>query len=389
MKIRILGHTMTGIAFLTRAFIFLGVVLFIGIIKYIRWGFKEEADIELGKFFKMVLNKLPETDFDSLIMRGKLLSRYRHTSTDAQRIIREIVEFGEKNFTREGKEVLNSTVPLFIDELDKGFAHSKAISIKDVLNYSNYEIFRHYVLSISGNDDQKNSKKYWVSIIVDIILFIPFVIFAWRPSYFAIVLNILSVIASIAMYKLLDKHLVAFSILSVLVHWLASFTIIAMSPLYLFRRLSKGWFIGPILFLIFFAMVGFWIAQEIWKYTDYEKRNINTFIAHNKFPFVLEIKYMPKIRYIALWLICVSTIFGTILTYAAIYRKLLNNLLYYCLLLSMSIYLGTGYFSVDSIGLDSVEHMYLLSEAMVAFLLNTFYIAYIANLMFMHNSKQK
>lgn len=389
MRIRILGHSLPGKAVSAQMLVIFLLILFVSLIKYIRWSFKEDADIMLGKFFKIVLKKLPESDFDTLIMRGKLLHRYRHTSADAQRIIEEIVEFGEKNFSPEGKEILNDTVTLFIKERDKGFIHSKALLIKNVLNYSNYEIFRHYVLYSSENKNQKNYFKYFVSFVGDIVLSIPVFLFIRHPSYLAIILNVFSVIASIIMYKLLDKHLVAFSILSVLAHWIASFLIVAMSPLYLFRRLSRGWFIGPIILLIFFAIVGFWITQEVWKYTDYEKRNVSTFIAHNKLAFAFEIKYMPKLRYATLWLICILTIFGTILTYAAIYRKLLNNLLYYCILLSMSIYLGTGYFSVDAIGLSSVEHMYFLSEALMAFILNTFYIAYIANLMFMQKSKQK
>lgn len=195
MRIRIFGHTLTGKTLSTQMLAILGIIIFASLIKYIRWSFREEVDIELGKFFKIVLKKLPESDFDNLIMRGKLLHRYRHTSADAQRIIKDIVEFGEKNFSPEGKEVLNDTVPLFIKERNKGFVHSRALSIKNVLNYSNYEIFRHYVLHSSENNNQKNYFKYFVSFMGDIILSIPVFLFIRHPSYPAIALNVFSVIS--------------------------------------------------------------------------------------------------------------------------------------------------------------------------------------------------
>ena len=128
------------------------------------------------------------------------------------------------------------------------------------------------------------------------------------------------------------------------------------------------------------------MAHKIWTKTDYEKRKVNTFIAHDKILFIFEIKIMPKIRYVILWMICVFTIFCTIMMYAVMYHKLFYNTLLYCTFLSVSTYLGAGYFSLGSIGLDSVESIYLLSETTISFLLNTFYIAYIVNLMYSQKS---
>lgn len=249
------------------------------------------------------------------------------------------------------------------------------------------EILRHHLMFSCGNKPISKAKKWYISFLIDVVLYIPSFIFFYRPSNLTVILNICSVIAAIYTYQLFQRKLVPFSIVHVSVHWMAALIITAFSPHFLFRRALKNWFLWPIISLLFFAMVGIWIAHKIWTKTDYEKRKVNTFIAHDKILFVFEIKIMPKIRYIILWMICVFTIFCAIMMYATMYHQLFHNTLAYCMFLSVSTYLGAGYFSLDSIGVDSVESIYLLSETAISFLLNTFYIAYFANLVFSQKSE--
>ena len=256
-------------------------------------------------------------------------------------------------------------------------------------NFSNYEIFRHYIYYSWINDEARSGKNCWLSHILDIIIFIPSCLFVICPSDILIPFIILAVIGSIYLYKT-QKKIIPFSIFTLVVNWVLSFFIVSVSPIFLFNHSSsREWFVWPIIFLLFFAIMGLWITHEIWLYTDYEKRPPNTFIAHVKILFTFEVKYMSIIRYASLWLIFLFTIMCTILTYAAIYNKILDNMLLYCVFLSMSIYLGVGYFSLDSITLTSLENVYFLSEATISFLLNTFFLIYIANLMFEAMSKQK
>ncbi len=385
MKISILGHTMSAITFLTRVSFVVVIILIVIAIKLLIWIDKENADLKLGKFFSIVLKALPDEDLNSIIINGKFLKMYKHRQKDVWRIIEEIVEFGEKNFSDAGKEILTKTVALFMKEINLPFKPPHALSIKAAMDMRTYEMFRHYMLFSFENKSLKKMN-IWVSVL-DSILFLPSIMFLYSPSKFFLMLNICSVIASIYFYQLFHRRNTPFSIAYVALHWIMVLLITAISPYFLFRRALKNWFWWPIASMFFLAIVGLWIASKMIEKTDYEKRNRNTFISHGKIQFIFELKFLSKIRYIILWMMCIFTIFCTVLMYASIYKKLFHNTLLYCLFLSASTYLGTGYFSLDSIKLDSVESIYLLSEAIAAFLLNTFYLAYIANLMFSQKSK--
>lgn len=381
MKIRILGHTISAITFILGSSIVAVVIMLIITVKMLVWVSKEDNDIRLGKFFSIVLKALPDEDLDAIVMRGKFLEMYKHRQKDVWRIIKEIVRYGEENFSDNGKHILNSTVPQFLEEIDKACKPSHALSIKEAMNMRANEILRHHLMFSLGNRPISRARKWYISFFIEVALFVPSFMFFYCPSNLAVILNICSVVVAIFAYQLFQRKLVPLSIVHVSVHWMVALIITAFSPHFLFRRALKNWFWWPVVSLLFFAMVGLWMAHKIWTKTDYEKRKSNTFIAHDKILFIFEIKIMPKIRYVILWMICVFTIFCTIMMYAVMYHKLFYNTLLYCTFLSVSTYLGAGYFSLDSIGVDSVESIYLLSETAISFLLNTFYIAYIVNLM--------
>lgn len=102
MKIRILGHTVSAIAFILGSSLIVIVIALIIIVKMLVWVSKEDNDIRLGKFFLIVLKALPDKDLNAIVMQGKLLDQYKHRRKDVWRIIKEIVRFGEKILVTKG-----------------------------------------------------------------------------------------------------------------------------------------------------------------------------------------------------------------------------------------------------------------------------------------------
>lgn len=253
MKIRILGHTISAIAFILGSSIVAIVIMLITTAKMLVWVNKETSDIRLGKFFSIVLRALPDEDLNAIVMRGKFLKTYKHRQKDVCRIIKEIVRFGEENFSDDGRHILNSTVPQFLEDIEKDCKPSHALSIKDAMNMRANEILRHHLMFSLGNRPISRARKWYISFLIEGALFIPSFMFFCCPSNFAVILNICSVIVAIFVYQLFQRKLIPFSIVHVSVHWMVALIITAFSPYFLFRRALKNWFWWPVISLLFFC----------------------------------------------------------------------------------------------------------------------------------------
>lgn len=120
---------------------------------------------------------------------------------------------------------------------------------------------------------------------------------------------------------------------------------------------------------------GTWITNKLWKSTKTEKQQ-NLIISPNSISSLANIKLLAILRPLWLWLSLIIIIFATVFIYSLIYWKHLHiGSFTYCLLLSLSIFFAGGFeIREDIVGLVSA------SEAFIAFLTNTLFIANIVRL---------
>ncbi|NDO48872.1 hypothetical protein FMM75_05350 [Lachnospiraceae bacterium MD335] len=102
---------------------------------------------------------------------------------------------------------------------------------------------------------------------------------------------------------------------------------------------------------------------------DIEKRNSGTFFPKDKFLYAFEAKAMKKIRYCWLWVAFFILIFGIILMYSFIYINFNLGTKYECIMMSLEAYF-----------IGSSNNMYVMTETIVAFFINTLYISNIVKL---------
>ena len=133
-----------------------------------------------------------------------------------------------------------------------------------------------------------------------------------------------------------------------------------------------------------FCVIGMWLTHEAVLPTAIEKSNIGRYIADHNLLDVLDCKIMPFLRVAWIWLSFFAAVFGTIFMYSVIYYKqLLLGGFFDCILLSASIYFRDGNFP-----LDTVQGNYFLTEAIASFFINTLYIAYIIQFIFISQKKK-
>lgn len=382
MKLHIMGHAISTFAFFAICIVILIIVLFLIAVFVALIATFEKADIELGKFFEIVTKDLPQNDFESLVVNGQLLKGYRHTIRSAIRIMERIVEYGENNFSKEGKDILIRTVPIYIEKSEH-LGGIKPLSIKNALQMNIFQLFMRYILFGADHKVRKERKQSRVYNVFTYILVIPSICFFIRPCRLLLVLSMVSLIFEIVIHRLFSKKFIPFSTGSTLATWLTTFLVIVAAPLFLPRReflapVQSIWFYFPLLSIVMHTIVGMWLTHNALQPTEIEKLNSGRYIANHKLLDIIDYKIMPMIRTTWIWVSFFLAIGGTILMYSIIYFYQLSlGDLFYCIFCSASIYFRDGNFNVDTI-----EGKYFLTEAVASFFINTLYIAYIIQFMF-------
>lgn len=388
MELLIMGHEISTFAFfvistLAALIIILLVCVFLSLIMCF-----EAADVELGKFFEIVIKNLPQDDFDNLVVNGRLLKGYRHTFKSASRIIIGIVEYGEKHFSEEGRDVLNRTVPIYIDKREY-WGRQKPLSIKNALQMNLIELLRRYYLFGTDHKIREESRYSRVYDILALVLLIPSIWFFIQPRRFLIVLSTISLFLEPIIRKLILKKVTPFSILTMRTIWIITFLVIVSMPLFLSRQeflapIQSIWFYFPLLSIVIHTVVGIWITHDAVLPTRIEKKNSGSYIANHKLLDIIEHKITPVLRTAWIWGSFFIAILGTILMYSVIYYKQLSlGSFFYCTFLSASTYFRDGNFSVNTL-----EGKYFLTEAIASFFINTIYIAYIIQFIFTSHKKK-
>lgn len=382
MKMRIMGHVLSTFSFFA---ICIGVSFFL-IFLFILFAAliltSDSADIEFGKFFEIVLKDLPKNDFDSLVVNGLLFKGYRRSYKSAYDIMVRIVAHGEKNFSKEGQEILKRTVPIYV-EMSEHWKCQKPLSIKNALQMGGSQILKRYIIFGSEHKIREENKQNRVYNLLTLIFCVPSICFIVWPGKSLLVISNISLIFEIFISKLFAKKSIPFSKGSSLLTWFLTFLTTVSSPLFLSKRnflapAHSIWFYFPLISIVLHTVIGMWLTHQIILPTKVEKGNIGRYVADHKLLDIIDSKIMPVIRTLWIWMSFFIVIFGTIFMYSVIFYKQLSLGSYFkCLFLSTSTYFRDGNFV-----LETIEGKYFLTEAVASFFINTLYIAYIIQFTF-------
>ena len=123
------------------------------------------------------------------------------------------------------------------------------------------------------------------------------------------------------------------------------------------------------------SIMGIRLINRLWTETEMEK-NQDVSIENNKWLEVFMVKVIRLIRIPSLWIAFSFAIVGTIIMYTFVYSECLYLGSYkHCLYLSIATY----FCGPESFG-ESIYCNYYLSETVIAFFLNTLYLANIVQL---------
>lgn len=156
-------------------------------------------------------------------------------------------------------------------------------------------------------------------------------------------------------------------------HWVITGVYPALLPVWVFEKNSTFLFFH--LNYLILSITGIRLINRMWHKTTLEN-NLGVYIGKNDWIKVFAVKIINVIRVPALWIAFFLAITETILMYTFVYSEcLVLGEPLECLFLSISTYF-CGPVSIN----NSLSGVYFLSETVIAFFLNTLYLANIVQL---------
>lgn len=352
----------------------LSIILFY----FIELILKEIMSMIIEPFLDICSNRLPNDDAQALI---KYLVKEPDSLQSIDKFFDRTYSFIEKNFTAEQLKLINED---FISGLDSSNADmfktsnsSIVLRVGQALRLDYGSIIKRFVRAVPSIED--SNKTRWIPLF-DVLLFFPPFLLLCAMVLFPSIMDYKTLSISITYVCAVDfiqTRKGRTGIFKMLLYWVSHFccTIALPALVTSYNLLSAENFVFFHLNFIILIVVGIQLINRLWTQTSIEK-NKGAFVADRKLVDIINTKWLMMLRTPSLWCLFFLSVFGTIMMYTFIFENHLNcgNTLY-CLLFSISTYFGGGQEIVESI-----EGLYIASETIFSFLLNTLYLANIVRL---------
>ena len=253
----------------------------------------------------------------------------------------------------------------------------KRIKVKEALIFS-FEETVHAGLNLTNDKEIKRWKVYWLFCIPMVYVFVVITSMVAPDlscfvDYTYLLLSLLFIIALDYYTSRKKIRALVYTFMSWCLHWIITMAF----PQYITGAVfgeEKTFVLFHLNYLIM-SIMGIRLINRLWTETEMEK-NQDVSIENNKWLEVFMVKVIRLIRIPSLWIAFSFAIVGTIIMYTFVYSECLYLGSYkHCLYLSIATY----FCGPESFG-ESIYCNYYLSETVIAFFLNTLYLANIVQL---------
>lgn len=340
---------------------------------------KSISDSWLTSFLDILVTELSNDEFIKIISNNFLIS-YNHTLKSAKQIIDNIYKYAIKNLSCKSVDIVTNAINKSFDNIGNiNHNELQKLRIKDAINMKLAKLYYYYVKSTFNLNNNIQIKDF-IKAFIQILPIFSILIFYLQHNIFTFFLIPLSIIVECLVYNYISNTF-KFSLGSTCCSWFAYLLFSVFPPILLSYEEFHTFkcFSVYVFYLLILIISGLWLTNRVWTSTTFEDKNKGSFISTHQLLNIIEIKSIIKLRFLWLWITFFAIIIVIVMVYAIAFHEqniYIGNLRR-CTLYSISIFFG----ETPPIS-ESINAWYLYSETIVAFLINTLYLANIVRLIF-------